>query len=130
MPPLSLDISGPPTFPELIHFPLAGLKVSLLQEVGTKYKSFGTLLLEDASGSKMAAIEHDLGRNVEDINYKVFHEWLCGSGKKPVSWDTLVAVLQDVDLMSLAESVREVKCVRKKGATDDGKIAKIKTMFK
>lgn len=113
-----------------MHFPLAERTVNVLQEVGTKYRSFGTLLLEDTNGCKMAAIVHELGRNVEDVNYKVFQDWLSGSGKKPVSWDTLVSVLQDIDLKSLAKSVREVKCTGKKGVTVDGKITRIRAMFK
>ncbi len=124
------DAPGPPTFPELIDFPLLGRKVNLLHEVGTKYKAFGTLLLEDSSGSKMSAIEHDLGKNVEDINHKVFQDWLKGSGRKPVSWDTLSGVLQDTDLESLAKAVRAVKCERGTGgATETGEMAKIEMMF-
>jgi hypothetical protein len=119
-----------PTLPGLIHFPFGEHKVSLLQEVGTKYKSFGTLLLEDTSGSKMAAIEHDVGRNVSDINYRVFQEWLSGSGRKPVSWDTLATVLQDVELCSLAKAVQEMKCERTLGAGTSRKMASVKAMFK
>ena len=78
----------------------------------------------------MAAIEHDVGRSVEDINYKVFQEWLSGSGRKPVSWDTLVAVLQDVEHCSLAKSVREAKCSGAQGATVSWKMGVIKAMFR
>lgn len=125
-----LDTPGVPTFPELIHFQLGKRKVNLLQEVGTKYKSFGTLLLEDTSGSKMAAIEHEVGKNVEDVSYKVFQEWLHGSGQKPTSWDTLVTVLQDVDLHSLAKLVQEAKCRGKMEALVSTKLSKIKAIFK
>lgn len=109
---------------------LADSNVNLLQELGTKYKSFGTLLLEDSTGSKMAAIEHALGRNVEDINYRVFQDWISGSGKKPVSWNSLVGVLQDVKMESLATSVREAKCERKSRGAVDAKIASVMKTFK
>lgn len=130
--PLFSDSHEIPTIPELINFSLsAQSKVNLLQEVGTKYKSFGTLLLEDANGSKMAAIEHDLGRNVEDINYKVFQEWICGNGKKPVSWDTLIGVLQDIEMVTLAKSLRDVKCeVKMKKVPSDERVESIKMAFK
>ena len=78
----------------------------------------------------MAAIEHEVGKNVEDVNYKVFQEWLCGSGRKPMSWDTLAAVLQDVDLQALAKLVQEAKCGGTKGVNVGGKLSKIKAMFK
>lgn len=118
---------SPPTIPELIHLSLADRNVNLLQEVGTKYKSFGTLLLEDSTGSKMAAIEHALGRNIEDINYRVFQDWIGGNGKMPVSWDSLVSVLQDVKMESLAEAVQEVKCSKLRRVEDRRSTALMKT---
>ena len=109
--------ASPPTIPDLLHLSLAdGRSVNLLQEVGTKYKPFGTLLLKDSTGSKMAAIEHTLGRNVQDINHRIVQDWLGGGGKTPVSWGSLVVVLQDVGMQVLAEAVRGVKCGGRRGA--------------
>ena len=117
---------SPPTVHEVTHYPLHGRKVNLFQEIGTKYHSFGDLLLEDETGSRVDGIEHKLGRNVEDINRKVFQEWIRGKGKKPVSWDTLVGVLQDIELKTLAVSIQRLKCINKK----DTKIIHIELMFR
>ena len=41
---------------------------------------------------------------------KVLQEWIAGRGKFPVSWDTLIEVLRDVDLGTLADDIAAVKC--------------------
>ena len=40
---------------------------------------------------------------------KVLQEWIAGQGKQPVSWDTLIEVLEDVGLGVLAGDIAAVK---------------------
>ena len=40
---------------------------------------------------------------------KVLQEWIAGRGKLPVCWDTLIEVLQDIDLGTLADDIAAVK---------------------
>ena len=101
--------SSTPTMMEIIHFPLKDSKVNLAQEIGTKYFEFGTFLLEDATGTRISALEEELRHNAQNINRQIFREWLSGGGKKPVSWETLIAVLEDIGLSELAKSIAEVK---------------------
>jgi hypothetical protein len=52
----------------------------------------------------------ELRDKAEDINKEIFRLWVKGKGLKPVSWATLVDVLQDIELNSLAAAIRETKC--------------------
>ena len=98
---------SPPTMMNIICFPLQDSKVNLTKEVGTKYLEFGILLLEDQTGAHISSLEKELMKNAQDINYRVFQEWLQGKGRQPVSWETLVSVLEDIGLNQLAESIRD-----------------------
>ena len=92
---------------DIICFPLQDSKVDLTKEVGTKYLQFGILLLEDQTGARISALERELMKNAQNINYRVFYEWLQGEGRRPVSWETLVSVLEDIGLNQLAKSIRD-----------------------
>ena len=94
-----------PTMMELISFPMAGGKVNLAERIGAHYYEFGILLLEDETGDQIAAIEKKEQRQPSDINREVFRMWLQGKGKTPVTWATLVAVLQDIGLGKLATDI-------------------------
>ena len=69
--------------------------MNLAQEID--YFECGVLLLDDKTGARMRAIGKELNRNACDINYRIFEEWLSGSGKKHVTWRTLITVLQKIN---------------------------------
>ena len=72
-----------PTMPELLHFQIAdGSHISILREVGSHYRKFGTHLLQDSTGSHISALENREGRNAENINtcIAILGEWLSGGG--------------------------------------------------
>lgn len=94
-----------PSLGKLICFPTPRGPVNLAEEVGAQYWQFGILLLDDETGARVSAIEKELGRSAIDINCRVFQMWLSGKGRQPVSWDTLVTVLEDVGLNTLAKSM-------------------------
>ena len=93
---------------ELICFPSSGGKINLVKEIG-EYSTFGILLLDDVDGSKVSSIEKEFLKNAEDINRRVFTLWLSGKGKQPVTWSTLICVLQDIKLNKLAKTIADVK---------------------
>ena len=98
-----------PTLVNLISFPMSnGGKLNLADEIGVSYYGFGVLLLEDKDGNQMSAIEKEMRGNAPDIVYRTFRLWLQGKGRQPVTWDTLVAVLQDTGLIKLA---KDIECV-------------------
>ena len=91
------------TLPELLQF-------NVSREIGTKYMEFGTFLLDDRNGSKVKRLEYEHHYNVEEINTAILQEWLIGRGKQPVSWATLVEILRDIELSTLADEIEAVKC--------------------
>ena len=41
----------------------------------------------------------------KEINMAILKKWLRGEGKQPVTWGTLVQVLKDSDLKSVAKEI-------------------------
>ena len=95
---------------ELIRFRGRERRINIPQQIGTNFMKFGILLLEDETGSRIQSIIHECRDNAEQVNMKVLQEWIAGRGKLPVSWDTLIEVLQDIDLSTLADDIAAVKC--------------------
>ena len=89
---------------------MANGKVNLAQRI-VRYDDFGILLLEDDNGDRIEAIARELHERAEEIIMRIFRLWAKGKGLKPVSWATLVSVLQEVGLMALAEDIQQVKCM-------------------
>ena len=101
-----------PTLLELIRFRGRESRINIPQQIGTNFLSFGTLLLEDKTGARIRSIVHECRDNPEQINMKILEEWIAGRGKHPVSWDTLIEVLQDIDLHTLASDIAAVKMLK------------------
>ena len=99
-----------PTLQQLLHLPgTSGQNINVTVEVGKKYFEFGVELLDDKNGQRTRNIEiQKKGSPPEDINREILMEWLQGKGK-PVTWKTLVEVLQLIELNKLAEAVNSLK---------------------
>ena len=99
-----------PTLREFIGFPMESGRVNLAQKIGTRYEDFGIFLLKDDGGDCTDAIVRELDKRAEDINKRIFRLWVKGEGLQPVSWATLVGVLQNTGLNMLARDIEHVKC--------------------
>ena len=97
-----------PTLREFINFPMLSGKVNLAQKIN-RFQDFAIIILEDDDGDRIDAIMREHQNRVEDINKSVFRSWVKGEGLKPVSWATLVDVLQDIGLNTLARDIKQVK---------------------
>ena len=95
-----------PTLRELISFPMAGSRVNVVEKIAS-YSDFGVMLLEDDDGSKMNNIEKEKRGNVSDIVRHIFMLWRQGKGRQPVTWATLIAVLRDIGLNTLAQNIED-----------------------
>ena len=84
------------------------IRLRIPQKVGANYFPFGIILLNDRTGSLVNAIEHDCNRQSGPIVQKILQEWLEGKGV-PVTWDSLVKTLRDIDLSSLADQIQASK---------------------
>ena len=102
-------VDGVPTLREMISFPMRGGKVNLVEYIAPDYFTFGILLLEDDNGAKICALQKKLMKNATDICRQVLMLWLKGMGKQPVTWSTLVTVLQESDLNQLAQNIADMK---------------------
>ena len=83
--------------------------MNLAEKIGVSYYEFGVQLLDDDDGDKIAAIEKELRGDASCINRQVFRLWLKGKGRQPVTWATLVSVLQDIGLARLAQDIADAK---------------------
>ena len=101
---------GCPTLIECIRFRGREKRINLPQEIGIKYYQFGILLLEDTTGARVQCIAHKHPNDAEQINLMILQEWIGGRGAKPVEWQTLVEVLNDIKLTELAHDIAAVKC--------------------
>ena len=100
-----------PTIPELLKFTCAdNTKINITKEIGDEYKCFGIFLLQDLKGQKVKTIKSKHQSDPSQINTEILEEWLAGKGKQPVTWATLVEVLCDTELYSLANVISTVKC--------------------
>jgi len=101
-----------PTLPELLRFTCADQRVTNIPvEIATKYVRFGTFLLDDRTGSRVKNIAHKNLNDPERINTEILQEWVTGRGRQPVTWATLVKVLRDIELSTLAGEIEAVKCL-------------------
>ena len=52
---------------------------------------------------------HQFQNDPERINEEILRQWLSGKGKQPVTWATLIEVLHDIGLSTLAKDISAVK---------------------
>ena len=108
---VACSFTGRPTLPELLRFTCADeRKINIAKQIGDEYKTFGTLLLKDDNGKKVRSMESKHQNDPPKINALILEEWLNGSGEQPVTWATLIEVLRDSDLSTLANDINTVKC--------------------
>jgi hypothetical protein len=97
-----------PTLPALICFPkVRGGKMNITAEI-TNYFEFGILLLEDDVGRQVSTIVKE-SEDIKSINRRILQSWLQGKGRQPVTWNTLIQVLNDSDMPQLAKHIEENK---------------------
>ena len=94
---------------ELVRFRGKTKRINIPQEISTTFYQFGILLLEDETGARVKSIEYRYRGNSEQISAEILEQWINGKGKQPVTWGTLVKVLRDVELTTLARDIVAVK---------------------
>jgi len=98
-----------PTLIECVRFRGRERRINISQEIGTKYITFGILLLEERTGERVSAIALKHMYDSEQTSFEILQEWIAGRGRHPVTWDTLIEVLHDIELRTLAREVEDVK---------------------
>ena len=62
-------------------------------------------LLGDDTRVKVETLAMKHSQDPDRINLEILSNWLQGLGKQPVTWSTLVQVLRDLDLKSVANDI-------------------------
>ena len=73
--------------------------------MGDKYDLFGTFLLNDETGTKMAIIRDNCRGNPERITMAILSDWLQGKGTG-VSWESLIETLRNCGLSYRADQIQ------------------------
>ena len=105
------------TMNTLLNFPYKTTvtkSANIPREVGVKHFEFGTHLLQDPTGAHLRDLEEELSNKGERINRRILTEWLEGEGR-PVTWVTLVQVLNIIGMGELAKQI-EVRYVNDKSS--------------
>ena len=89
-----------PTMPELF-------RLEIPQGVGGNWYTFGIFLLNDQTGSRMKSFRTECQGNPEDMTQMILHEWLIGKGLLPVTWHSLIKVLNETKLTLMADKIQE-----------------------
>ena len=94
---------------QLLSFPVSrGRDVNILEQIGTRYKPFGILLLQDCTGAVVDSIAHKNHYVPLNINIDILQKWSSGGeGMKPVSWRILVDCLKKTGMIILAEDIEQ-----------------------
>ena len=82
------------------------LRLNLPVEVGASYRSFGILLLNDKTGSRIDAIEMECLGKPDRIVQKILQKWVEGSGEAP-TWQMLIKTLRECKLAVLADQIQK-----------------------
>ena len=92
---------------KLLSFPgKSGNIINIPEQIGTKYRMFGILLLNDKGGAEVSAIIKEYHKDAAEINLEILRRWIEGKGK-PLGWDTLINVLQNIQLGTLASDIKD-----------------------
>ena len=84
-----------------------GETINILEKIGSDYEDFGTKLLSDSEGNIMSEIKNDCKEKAMAIKREIIRKWIRGTGKKPISWETLAGVLESMGLTVLAQHIRQ-----------------------
>ena len=71
--------------------------MNIFERIGVNYLMFGIILLQDDNGAIVKALEKEHHLRAVDINMAIFQKWLDGKGVMPVTWSTLVTVLETLE---------------------------------
>lgn len=95
-----------PTLQQLQAFPGPDKKIIRVhKQIGTKYTDLAVFLLGDDTRMKVKTIAMEHNQDADKINLEILSNWLQGLGKQPVTWSTLVQVLRDLELKSVANDI-------------------------
>lgn len=80
----------------------------VLKSVAAEWERLAITLHIDKDGCKIATIKRNLwGIGVEACCIEVFQRWLRGEGLEPVTWETMLESLRDLEYFNLAGDIEK-----------------------
>ena len=80
-------------------------RLNIVQRTASHCAELAMHLLYDVNFDTIASLEVRFYHNPERIATAVYMNWISGTGRKPISWQTLIGVLRDIQLNSLADEI-------------------------
>ena len=82
--------------------------INIVQKTSTRYNQLGMHLLDDDNGDIVDGLKERCFHDPVETVTAVYKKWISGTGRKPVTWQTLVDVLRDIELNSVADDIEAV----------------------
>lgn len=80
----------------------------MASNVAADWEKLAIMLEFDKDGHRIKAIQRDLlGASVYTCCMEALQLWLRGEGKQPVTWDTLIECLVDIEYVQLTRDIEE-----------------------
>ena len=96
-----------PGLPELLAVNGKSRIINIPVEIGTHYHQFGTLLLNDSTGTLVPQIAAKFRDDAKEINIDILRRWIQGSSNKDCTWSGLLCALKRSGLVALAEEIEQ-----------------------
>ena len=82
-------------------------KINIIQKVAPFWVDLALNLDFDPTGTTIPAIEKKYRYDPEACCREMMQMWLTGRGTQPATWELLVEILRDCNLIVLAQQVEE-----------------------
>ena len=103
-----LSAAQKPTLRQMICFKTKnGTTINIMQRIGAHYHTLSVFLLSDDDGSRTEQIVSQFKLDGDKITYEILRKWIQGQGEQPVTWGTLIGVLESIGLSVLAKEIKE-----------------------
>jgi hypothetical protein len=84
-----------------------GQRIEIIKTIAPRWQDIAVHLDFDPTGLTLRQIQADEGgKGVKSCCRAMFQYWLEGNGRKPVSWDTLLEILEDCNYGALAAQIK------------------------
>ena len=97
-----------PELSSLEHLKGPHSDVRIIRDSG-EYRKLGICLLKLPNTAELEDMERDCSGKTYCIKLAIFNKWLQGQGEKPVTWTTLIYVLEEC--MQLVELAKDIKLI-------------------
>ncbi len=99
-----IHVGDRPKMTQLCSFELkTGIPINVVSGIARDYRKVGQLLLEGSND--IDSLEMSNHYQTKDIADRILKDWLSGKGKLPVTWGTLIDVLQESGLSVLVYDI-------------------------